>query len=131
MTTEEKAPAKAKYTLEKPIEETVLYEKITKDIVTITLNRPERLNAMTNTLFRDFRAAIDTAAADPKVVGIVVTGMGRAFSAGLDTDALAAIAEAGSGGSGGSDGGCEWCDHALLGALWGRRLRVRRGPGVG
>lgn len=77
----------------------IIYE-VSDPVATITLNRPERLNAMTNTLFRDFRAAIDTAAVDPKVVGIVVTGMGRAFSAGLDTDALAAIAEAGSGGSG-------------------------------
>jgi enoyl-CoA hydratase/carnithine racemase len=64
-------------------------------IATISLNRPERLNAMTNGLLREFRAAIDAAAADPDVVGIVVTGIGRAFSAGLDTDALAAIAEAG------------------------------------
>ncbi|MCZ6710942.1 MAG: enoyl-CoA hydratase-related protein [Gammaproteobacteria bacterium] len=73
----------------------IIYE-VSDPVATITLNRPERMNAMTNSLFRDFRAAIDTAAADPDVVGIVVTGTGRAFSAGLDTDALAAIAEAGS-----------------------------------
>jgi len=77
----------------------IIYE-VSDPVATITLNRPERLNAMTNALFRDFRAAIDTAAADPHVVGIVVTGAGRAFSAGLDTDALAAIAEAGA-----ADGG--------------------------
>ena len=82
----------------------IIYE-VDEPVATITLNRPERLNAMTNSLFRDFRAAIDTAAADPDVVGIVVTGVGRAFSAGLDTDALAAIAEAGSADSGASQQG--------------------------
>jgi enoyl-CoA hydratase/carnithine racemase len=79
----------------------IIYE-VSDPVATITLNRPERMNAMTNTLFRDFRETIDTAAADPNVVGIVITGVGRAFSAGLDTDALAAIAEAGT--SGGDNG---------------------------
>ena len=65
-------------------------------VATITLDRPERLNAMTTALLGSFREAVDTAAADPAVVGIVVTGAGRAFSAGLDTDALSAIAGAGS-----------------------------------
>lgn len=65
-------------------------------VATITLNRPERLNAMTTPLLRGLREAVDTAAADPAVVGIVITGAGRAFSAGLDTEALSAIAEAGS-----------------------------------
>jgi enoyl-CoA hydratase/carnithine racemase len=74
-------------------------------VATITLNRPERMNAMTYGLLRDFRAAIDAAAADPAVVGIVVAGTGRAFSAGLDTDALAAIAEAGSADSSGLTSG--------------------------
>ncbi len=77
----------------------IIFE-VSDPVATITLNRPERLNAMTDSLFRDFRDAIDTAAADPSVVGIVVTGAGRAFSAGLDTDGLIAIAQAGSGGSG-------------------------------
>jgi len=73
----------------------IIFE-VSDPVATITLNRPERLNAMTNSLFREFRDAIDTAAADPSVVGIVVTGAGRAFSAGLDTDGLVAIAESGS-----------------------------------
>ncbi|MGF1598977.1 MAG: enoyl-CoA hydratase-related protein [Acidimicrobiales bacterium] len=72
----------------------IVYE-VEDPVATITLNRPERLNAMTSSLFRSFREAVDEAAADPAVVGIVITGAGRAFSAGLDTDALAAIAEAG------------------------------------
>lgn len=82
----------------------VIYE-VDDPVATITLNRPERMNAMTHEVFRDFRAAVDAAAADPAVVGIVVTGVGRAFSAGLDTDALAAIAEAGTADSGASSTG--------------------------
>lgn len=74
-------------------------------VAIITLNRPERMNAMTYSLFREFREAIDEAAADERVVGIVITGTGRAFSAGLDTDALAAIAESGSADSGASGSG--------------------------
>jgi enoyl-CoA hydratase/carnithine racemase len=77
----------------------IIYE-VSDPVATITLNRPERLNAMTNRLFREFREAVQSAAEDPAVVGIVVTGAGRAFSAGLDTDALSAIAEAGSADSG-------------------------------
>jgi enoyl-CoA hydratase/carnithine racemase len=74
-------------------------------VATITLNRPERMNAMTYSLLREFREAVDEAAADERVVGIVITGTGRAFSAGLDTDALAAIAESGSADSGASPTG--------------------------
>ena len=73
----------------------VLYE-VGDPVATITLNRPERMNAMTNSLFARFRECIDAAAQDPEVVGIVITGTGRAFSAGLDTDALSAIADTGS-----------------------------------
>jgi len=71
---------------------------VTDPVATITLNRPDRLNAMTASLFAELRRAVDQAASDPAAVGLVITGAGRAFSAGLDTDALAAIAEAGSGG---------------------------------
>jgi enoyl-CoA hydratase/carnithine racemase len=74
-------------------------------VATITLNRPERLNAMNDALFRDFRAAVEQAGTDERVVGIVITGTGRAFSAGLDTDALSAIAEAGTADSGASSTG--------------------------
>ena len=62
-------------------------------VATITLNRPERLNAMTSSLFQAFREAVDEAAANPDVVGIVVTGAGRGFSAGLDTAASGTASE--------------------------------------
>jgi enoyl-CoA hydratase/carnithine racemase len=82
----------------------IIYE-VADPVATITLNRPERLNAMTNRMFAEFRRAVEAAAEDPAVVGIVVTGVGRAFSAGLDTDALSAIAEAGTADSGASSTG--------------------------
>lgn len=72
----------------------IIYE-VDDPVATITLNRPERLNAMSYELLAEFRAAVDDAASDPRVVGLVITGSGRGFSAGLDTDALAAIADAG------------------------------------
>ncbi len=57
----------------------------------IRLNRPEKLNAFTYDTLRDIRAAVDTCASDRRVVGIVITGTGRGFSAGLDSATLAAV----------------------------------------
>lgn len=50
----------------------------------VTLNRPERLNAMSRALTRDTETAFRQAAADPEVAVIVFTGAGRAFCAGDD-----------------------------------------------
>ncbi len=72
----------------------IIYE-VTDPVATITLNRPERLNAFTNEMLTDLRAAFDAAAVDPDVVGVVVTGAGRGFCAGLDAEALKAIAGSG------------------------------------
>ena len=65
-------------------------------VCTITLNRPETLNALTYPMLGAFREAVDAAAADPRVVGIVVTGAGRGFCSGLDASVLQATTEAGS-----------------------------------
>jgi enoyl-CoA hydratase/carnithine racemase len=54
----------------------------------LTLNRPDKLNALTDAMFADLRVAIDGAALDDTVTGIVIAGEGRAFSAGLDASAL-------------------------------------------
>ncbi len=54
----------------------------------IRLNRPEKLNAFTFGMIAEIRSAIERAAADERVVGIVITGTGRAFSAGLDAGDL-------------------------------------------
>ena len=50
----------------------------------LTLNRPERLNAITEQLIRDLNAALSAAHGDPKVRAIVLTWAGRAFCAGDD-----------------------------------------------
>jgi enoyl-CoA hydratase/carnithine racemase len=60
----------------------------------ITLNRPRQLNAFTYQTLAEIRAAVDAASADPRVVGIIITGKGRAFSAGLDMSVLAATTAA-------------------------------------
>ncbi len=63
-------------------------EQITTDVadgvLTITLNRPERLNAWTAQMGLELRAAFDAADADDAVRAIVVTGAGRGFCAGAD-----------------------------------------------
>ena len=53
-------------------------------IRTITLNRPERLNAINHTLIADFNAALDDAANDDASRVIILRGAGRAFCAGDD-----------------------------------------------
>jgi len=60
-------------------------------VALIRLNRPQTLNAFTYQTLREIRHAIDAAAHDARVVGIVVTGNGRGFSSGLDAQVLAAV----------------------------------------
>lgn len=57
-------------------------------VATITLHRPERLNAWTGRLHTEYRSLLARAAADPGVRVIVVTGSGRGFCAGADIKAL-------------------------------------------
>lgn len=65
----------------------ILYE-VSENIATITLNRPDRLNAWTPIMERDVRHAMEAAAADDDVRVVLLTGSGRAFCAGADMDAL-------------------------------------------
>ncbi len=57
-------------------------------VATITLNRPDKLNAWTSEMDGDVRAAIEHAAADDSVRAIVITGAGRGFCAGADMSRL-------------------------------------------
>lgn len=63
--------------------ETVLVD-VDKGVATLTLNRPDALNAFDTTLDREFHEAMWALDADPEVRVIVVTGAGKAFSSGLD-----------------------------------------------
>lgn len=63
--------------------EHILYERQGR-IATITLNRPDRLNAIASGMPREIAQAVDMAAEDDDVHVIVLTGAGRAFCAGYD-----------------------------------------------
>jgi enoyl-CoA hydratase/carnithine racemase len=66
----------------------VSYEHITLDIAdgiaTITLNRPDKLNAFTGTMMHEMISAFDRTDADDAVKAVIVTGAGRGFCAGAD-----------------------------------------------
>jgi enoyl-CoA hydratase/carnithine racemase len=64
-------------------------------IATITLHRPERMNAWTGRMHTEYRQLLARAEADPAVRAIIVTGAGRAFCAGADTKALEGHVEKG------------------------------------
>jgi len=58
--------------------------RVTGRVATITLDRPERLNAFTVRMQQELCAAVDQIDADPEVRAVVVTGRGRGFCAGAD-----------------------------------------------
>jgi enoyl-CoA hydratase/carnithine racemase len=66
--------------------ETVLID-IEDHIATITLNRPDKMNAFTGQMMLDLIAAFDITDADDDVRAVIVTGAGRAFCAGADLSA--------------------------------------------
>jgi enoyl-CoA hydratase/carnithine racemase len=63
--------------------DTIIFEK-TGAVATITLNRPERLNAWTTQMNIDIVDAVTNANDDPMIGAIIVTGAGRGFCAGAD-----------------------------------------------
>ena len=64
-------------------------------VATVTLARPERLNAWTGRMNTEYRFLLGRAAVDPTVRVVVVTGAGRGFCAGADTRALEGHVERG------------------------------------
>ncbi len=72
--------------------ETLIYDA--KDrVATITLNRPERLNAIERKMPGEIRAAVERADADPDVHVIVITGAGKGFCGGYDLKKYAELAD--------------------------------------
>ena len=61
---------------------------VADEIATITLNRPQRMNAWTGRMHTEYRWLLAEAERDPEVRAIVITGAGRAFCAGADSRAL-------------------------------------------
>jgi enoyl-CoA hydratase/carnithine racemase len=76
-----------------PTQETI-YE-VANRVATITLNRPDKLNAWTVTMEREVRASLDEAERDANVGVIVLTGAGRGFCAGADMSLLSSVAAQG------------------------------------
>src|SRR5438094_7886498 len=64
-------------------------------VLTLTLNRPEVLNALNRQTTQALTAAFEAAGQDPEVGAIILTGAGRAFCAGADLRDVAARARAG------------------------------------
>jgi enoyl-CoA hydratase/carnithine racemase len=98
-----------------------MFETITTAVddglFTLTLNRPDRMNAFTPLMMREMCAAFDAADADDAVRAVIVTGAGRAFCAGADLGSGAATfdyaARGGKDGAGSpirEDGSVDW-DH--------------------
>jgi enoyl-CoA hydratase/carnithine racemase len=71
----------------------VVQQQVRDGVATLTLNRPERLNAWTDEMERDYFDALDFCGASPEVRVIVVTGAGRGFCAGADMQQLQALGE--------------------------------------
>ena len=84
-------------TVQEPAAPELLYEVDGRGIATITLNRPERLNAFTLDMIAVWGAALDEAQRDPAVRVVVLRAAGRAFCSGVDIkelDSLGTTAEA-------------------------------------
>ena len=73
----------------------ILYD-VADSVCTVTLNRPDRLNAVTTRMIHELIEAFDRADADDAVRAVIVTGRGRAFCAGADLGAGGATFDRGS-----------------------------------
>src|SRR6266849_5024756 len=76
-----------------PSQETIY--QVANRVATITLNRPDKLNAWTAIMEQEVRSAVEEAERDENVRVIVLTGAGRGFCAGADMSLLSTVAEQG------------------------------------
>lgn len=72
-----------------PDEPLVLRADTPEGVTTLTLNKPDKLNALDPAMFMEFRSHVDAIAKDKSVGCVIVTGAGRSFCAGHDLDAIA------------------------------------------
>ena len=72
----------------------VIYDVLDR-VALITVNDPDRRNAVTDAMSEQICAAVDRAESDPDVHAVVITGAGKAFCAGADLSALGAAAREG------------------------------------
>jgi enoyl-CoA hydratase len=101
---------------------TILVEHAAPGYAVVTLNRPEKLNALSIELRTELIAAIDSLQADPTMRVLILTGAGRAFTAGLD------LHEWGEGAN--SAGGFELDVTAALARFEGPVIGAINGPAV-
>jgi enoyl-CoA hydratase/carnithine racemase len=78
-----------------------IHYEVQEPIATLTLNRPERLNAWTEQMGREMKHAFASAEKDRRVVAVIVTGGGRGFCAGADLQGLGSLSLGGAFGSAG------------------------------
>ncbi|HEY2663961.1 MAG TPA: enoyl-CoA hydratase-related protein, partial [Candidatus Binataceae bacterium] len=64
--------------------ETIIYEKVEDRIFRLTLNRPEKLNALSQKLLGELDSAMGEYESNPEASVLIIRGAGRAFSAGYD-----------------------------------------------
>ncbi len=113
--------------------DTTIATQLDDRILTITLDRPDRLNAFTVAMQRELCAAFDRADADPDVRVVVVTGRGRGFCAGADLAMGAATfdVDAGSPATGGAADGDRAGVHRDEGGLLTLRIYSCTKPVIG
>ena len=76
-----------------PLFETIIYEK-SGPVARLTMNRPERLNGMTNRMLIETRKALEAASEDRELRILVLTGAGKGFCPGADIGQVASAAPA-------------------------------------
>lgn len=103
----------------------IRYEVVDR-VATVTIDRPDKRNALTFADLADFEAAVGRAGEDDAVAAVVVTGAGGAFCAGTDLTDLAAVPEgerSGRGRRGGPSGNAPWsivgCPKPVIAAIDG------------
>jgi enoyl-CoA hydratase len=107
-----------------PMAEPVLLVERAEGIATLTLNRPKAMNALSRELRAALVAALDDAGRDPETGVVILTGAGRAFSAGLDLKELGGETAGGGGvgeavAPGSIIDAMARCDRPIIGAING------------